>query len=89
MNSLSICGKLLRNARAIYSAMRCYSSRYKPMELVSLDLESDSPRFIEDPTFNVIPNIEAFLDSDFDFLDEEEGATRMAESQRRVKRSGR
>ena len=52
--------------------MRCYSSRYKPMELVSLDLESDRPRFIEDPTFNVIPNIEAFLDSDFDFLDEEE-----------------
>lgn len=89
MHSLSICGKLLRNARAIYSAMRCYSSRYKPMELVSLDLESDRPRFIEDSTFNVIPNIEAFLDSDFDFLDEEEGATRMAESQRRVKRSGR
>ena len=54
-----------------------------------MDLESDRPRFIEDSTFNVIPNIEAFLDSDFDFLDEEEGATRMAESQRRVKRSGR
>ena len=51
--------------------MRCYSSRYKPMELVSLDLESDRPRFIEDPTFNVIPNIEDFIDAVFDFLGED------------------
>ena len=55
------------------------------MELVSLDLESDRPRFIEDPTFNVIPNIEAFLDSDFDFLDEEEGETRIGDAGPRLR----
>ena len=42
------------------------------MQLIYLDLETDRPKFIEDPTFNVIPNIEDFLDVDFDFLDEEE-----------------
>ena len=46
--------------------------REKPMQLIYLDLESDSPQFIEDPTFNVIPNIEDFIDADFDFLDEDE-----------------
>ena len=42
------------------------------MQLIYLDLESDSPQFIEDPTFNVIPNIEDFIDANFDALDEEE-----------------
>ena len=42
------------------------------MQLIYLDLESDRPQFIEDPTFNVIPNIEDFIDADFDFLDEDE-----------------
>ena len=46
--------------------------KWKPMELIYLDLESDSPQFIEDPTFNVIPNIEDFIDANFDALDEEE-----------------
>ena len=36
--------------------------REKPMQLIYLDLESDRPQFIEDPTFNVIPNIEDFID---------------------------
>ena len=42
------------------------------MQLIYLDLESDRPQFIEDPTFNVIPNIEDFIDANFDALDEEE-----------------
>ena len=42
------------------------------MELIHLDLEIDRPEFIEDPTFNVIPNIDDFIDADFDFLDEDE-----------------
>ena len=42
------------------------------MQLIYLDLETDRPKFIEDPTFNVIANIEDFLDADFDFLDEDE-----------------
>ena len=46
--------------------------KWKPMQLIYLDLESDSPQFIEDPTFNVIPNIEDFIDANFDALDEEE-----------------
>ena len=46
--------------------------REKPMQLIYLDLESDRPQFIEDPTFNVIPNIEDFIDANFDALDEEE-----------------
>ena len=46
--------------------------REKPIQLIYLDLESDRPQFIEDPTFNVIPNIEDFIDANFDALDEEE-----------------
>ena len=42
------------------------------MQLIHLDLEIDRPEFIEDPTFNVIPNIDDFIDADFDFLDEDE-----------------
>jgi len=42
------------------------------MELIHLDLEIDRPEFIEDPTFNVIPNIEDFIDANFDVLDEDE-----------------
>ena len=42
------------------------------MQLIHLDLEIDRPEFIEDPTFNVIPNIEDFIDADFDFLEEDE-----------------
>ena len=42
------------------------------MQLIHLDLEIDRPEFIEDPTFNVIPNIEDFIDADFDFLDKDE-----------------
>ena len=42
------------------------------MQLIHLDLEIDRPEFIEDPTFNVIPNIEDFIDANFDFLDEDE-----------------
>lgn len=37
------------------------------MELIYLDLEDERPGFIEDPTFNVIPDIEDFFDVDFDF----------------------
>ena len=32
------------------------------MLLIPLDLEDDRPSFIEDPTFNVIPDIEDLLD---------------------------
>ena len=42
------------------------------MELIYLDLEDERPGFIEDPTFNVIPDIEDFFDVDFDFLEEDE-----------------
>ena len=42
------------------------------MELIYLDLEDESPGFIEDPIFNVIPDIEDFFDVDFDFLEEDE-----------------
>ena len=42
------------------------------MQLIYLDLESDRPQFIEDPTFNIILNIEDFIDANFDVLDEEE-----------------
>ena len=42
------------------------------MQLIHLDLEIDRPEFIEDLTFNVIPNIEDFIDANFDVLDEEE-----------------
>ena len=41
------------------------------MELIYLDLEDERPEFIEDPTFNVIPDIEDFFDVDFDFLGED------------------
>ena len=44
------------------------------MQLIYLDLEIDRPEFIEDPTFNVIPNIEDFIDANFDVLDEDEMA---------------
>ena len=44
------------------------------MLLIPLDLEDDRPSFIEDPTFNVIPDIEDLLDAVSDFLEEgEEG----------------
>ena len=42
------------------------------MELIYLDLEDERPGFIEDPTFNVIPDIEDFFDVNFDFLEEDE-----------------
>lgn len=42
------------------------------MELIYLDLEDEGPGFIEEPTFNVIPDIEDFFDVDFDFLEEDE-----------------
>ena len=42
------------------------------MQLIYLGLEIDRPEFIGNPTFNVTPNIEDFLDADFDFLDEDE-----------------
>ena len=42
------------------------------MELIYLDLEDERPGVIEDPTFNVIPDIEDFFDVDFDFLEEDE-----------------
>ena len=34
------------------------------MELIYLDLEYERPGFIEDPTFNVIPDIEDFFDEE-------------------------
>jgi len=43
------------------------------MLLTPLDLEDDRPSFIEDPTFNVIPDIEDLLDAVSDFLEEDEG----------------
>ncbi len=43
------------------------------MLLISLDLEDERPSFIEDPTFNVIPDIEDLLDAVSDFLEEDEG----------------
>ena len=46
--------------------------KWKLMQLIYLDLEIDRPEFIEDPTFNVIPNIEDFIDANFDALDKEE-----------------
>ena len=41
------------------------------MQLIYLGLEIDRPEFIGNPTFNVIPNSEGFLDAVFDFLDED------------------
>ena len=67
---LSICGKLPRNAHAIYSTLRCNSLGHKPMKLICLDLEINRPKFIEDPTFWVIPDIGDLLDANFSFLDE-------------------
>ena len=46
--------------------------KWELMQLIYLDLEIDRPEFIEDPTFNVIPNIEDFIDANFDVLDEDE-----------------
>ena len=42
------------------------------MLLIPLDLEDDRPFFIEDPAFNVIPDIEDLLDAVSDFLEEDE-----------------
>ena len=42
------------------------------MELIYLDLEDERPGVSEDPTFNVIPDIEDFFDVGFDFLEEDE-----------------
>ena len=50
----------------------CNRHGWRPVELIYLDLEDERPGFIEDPTFNVIPDIEDFFDVDFDFLEEDE-----------------
>jgi len=41
------------------------------VELIYLDLEDERPGFIEDPTFNVIPDIANLLDTNFNFLEED------------------
>lgn len=41
------------------------------MELIYLDFEGDRSEFIEDPTFNVIPDIANLLDTNFNFLEED------------------
>ena len=58
----------------MYSAILCWAvgGANRLVELIYLDLEDERPGFVEDPTFNVIPDIEDFFDVDFDFLEEGE-----------------